>query len=351
MDHILRIATLNVQGIQPKLTKVFAMARAWNIDVLCVQEARVSQASYPSLKSHAAKQGYQHSAAAEFTWDELGRYQGGVITFARVPMVKLEGEAKGADRHVLTMVHMPRDEPIMLMNIHGTPGRPAETREVLHAALLRAVRLGRRPFFIGDLNLTPAEGAAAEAVGNGWLRIPETQKEQQAPTHDMGQHLDYGMCAPGLVVSARGQSKGVADHSLIYYDLACFPREEQYCYKSRAPITGMEDVAADAWDEAFLPHSDAFAAAEHDGDAETMWQLLSDSTEDFLCTEDARGLRRSLPPKVVRYTRPNGHKARADSNALAQLYKLQRLAQQWQSTPCPEVEASLHRRRAQLSSR
>ena len=85
-------------------------------------------------------------------------------------------------RCVISGIHIPDDEPIILANLHGVPGKNADTRELVVAIMNRAKKTGRKLIAMGGFNLTPEQGVVAGAVTNGWLYLPETPEEALVPT-------------------------------------------------------------------------------------------------------------------------------------------------------------------------
>ncbi|CAK0814131.1 unnamed protein product [Prorocentrum cordatum] len=303
----MRIGTLNVQGLREKLSRVFFLASLFALDVLCVQEARIGPQSLASLTQYAKRRGYSYTAAAETDIDELGRAQGGVITFSRHPLQRMaHPESAHQGRYVTTALHMPKAEPLLLTNMHGLPGRIVETWDIVHAVLAQAAQLGRRPVIIGDWNMIPSEGVAAEAASNGWLRLAHTPAETATATHTKGRHLDYMLAHPSVHVSKRVQELMVADHSLVHHDLPCYRPEDRYTYKPHQqlpeippPASGTRDgpmapELAQRWREAQEQIQDDFDAAEARFDTEAMWTLLSDETERILAGQLTPGTRSKL---------------------------------------------------------
>ncbi|CAK0806799.1 unnamed protein product, partial [Prorocentrum cordatum] len=321
---LLRLATLNVQGLSIKAVKVFTLAKIYDVDILCIQEARLSLTSLPAMIKYARRRGYKYTAAGPPGLND-GRFLIDPIIFSKQPIVQLEvPEFAGNDRVVMAALHLPRAEPIVLANLHGyTP--MAGTKAMLQHVFQHAAVLRRRLCCIGDWNMVPTEGCVAEVLLNCRLHLPETPAEIDKATHDKGRHLDYALFHRDLTVTHRGQAEGVADHDLVYYDLACYSQEEQYTYKSRAPLIGDEDITEDTWEEVYNQFAHLFDKAESHQDANAMWQLLSDHSESLLTHEVAKGRPRSASAKVVHFHGSSTKHVNDETNALAQLYKLRRV--------------------------
>ena len=58
LPEILRIGTINVQTLRRRLKKLLSLLISTNIDVACVQEARISPISFPSIKNVCRAKGY-----------------------------------------------------------------------------------------------------------------------------------------------------------------------------------------------------------------------------------------------------------------------------------------------------
>ena len=300
----LRIATINVQGLAStatKLPQLIALLETWNIDICMVQEARVPPHQFLSWKGLFKKNGY-HAAINSQNSDETGRVTSDILTLSRHRFNQIAAEGReGEDASLMTTHHLPRIGPILMTNIHGPPSDPEITKVIVHNSLAYAHEIGRPSCIIGDFNLTPSEGVVTEAIANGWLELPESPEEQLRPTRPEGKrHIDYGLFDRTLKISERGQTAGVADHDLVYYDMLVYPPDTCYVAKAPREFRPMEDIQFTEWDELWEKYTDFFEKALDEQNTELAWKLLSDATQELTCDKEHGGMPRGDMPRIIR---------------------------------------------------
>ena len=319
--HI-RIVTLNVQTLGKRMPLRIHTLRNYCVDIACIQEARVTTVSFPTVQKTFEKAGYQAHLSSQWI-DDMGRITGGCLTLSRLPMAQLtDPETTHSHRCVLPSIQIPGREPMTLANVHGIPASKTATSQLVHACLNRVKMTGRQFAIVGDFNLMPSEGVIAEITARGWAHLPETPEEQLEPTRPGGRHVDYMVCDRHLRVTRRTQETvaGMADHDMIYYDIPCGTTPSQFMFKTRPAITKSERVTEESFHEAFRKHETAFHEAETRCDADSMWTITSNLAEQLL-TEGSKGHARSKEPKIVECP-DTGRDTDLGTVALRKLHKL-----------------------------
>ena len=169
MRH-LRLATVNLQSLGNRLQSLLVLLATNSIDIACIQEARVSARSFPSIQGACKSKGYT-AYLSEPHLDDEGRVTGGCLTLSKWPMYQLLPPDHDLNyRVLLTAVALPGQEQFILANWHGQSGNQQATDDLGMAILDRAKALGRPLALIGDFNLVPTQGFTARATTAGWLR-------------------------------------------------------------------------------------------------------------------------------------------------------------------------------------
>ena len=126
---------------------------------------------------------------------------------------------------------------------------------------------------MGDFNLQPCD---LENLWTRGCRALDDAFDDLPGTSRSGRRIDFGV-AGGLIAIALYHDVGVADHSLVCYDvdLARRPKEE------------VQALFALNW------HAEQFEALLASRDVDAAWSLLSDIAERSIFTDVDRGTFRS----------------------------------------------------------
>jgi exodeoxyribonuclease-3 len=159
-----RLATWNINSVRLRLDLVRRFVRAQKPDVLCLQEIKCIDESFPLRELHAL--GFPHIAVA----GQKGYH--GVATLSRLPFTLEERRdicGRGHARHLSVALDAGAGKPILLQNIYVPAGGglpdPALTPQFRHKldfleameawfSGLRGKRKNRM-IIVGDLNVAP----------------------------------------------------------------------------------------------------------------------------------------------------------------------------------------------------
>ncbi len=158
----LRLATWNINSVRLRLPIVGKLARAARIDVLCLQETKVADASFP-MKA-IRKLGFEHVAIN----GQKGYH--GVAVLSRVPFAKTEARdfcAKGDARHMCVTLASGLEVHNFYVPAGGDIPDPKANPKFAHKlsfldemermfSAMKAKGSARR-IVVGDLNVAPFE--------------------------------------------------------------------------------------------------------------------------------------------------------------------------------------------------
>ena len=301
----------------------------FSIDVLNVQEARISKNSFPATRQWARRLRYS-AFISEVGLDDDGRVTAECLTLSRLPMQALTNpDTHLAHRCLVTAFKPPGRDLVVNVNVRGMHNAH-ENYDLYDAIFRRKAVTGRQYVVLGDHNMVPTEGAVGEAIAKGIEYVPETPEEQERstrPLQEYGRHIDYGLFHRGLVPFRRDQGtvKGMADHDLVFYDFNVGEDIASFNFATRPTITRTTLVTSDEYCEAFLDREQAFDEAEACGDSNAMWAIATGKAEGLLTEPDAGGVPRHRPPRVNQPA-PDGQQPEKASTRLQRLQRLHRLA-------------------------
>ena len=128
----IRLATLNINGLSKRLSRVIAILSDFRIDVLCIQEAKITGNSLGSVKFKLRQAGYQVFAGFPTTTDD-DEWKIDCLVISRLPTDQLtEPVMRTMGRSVFTAVHVPGRGPMIVVGLHG-PFNPIDGREMMLA--------------------------------------------------------------------------------------------------------------------------------------------------------------------------------------------------------------------------
>jgi exodeoxyribonuclease-3 len=241
----LKIATWNINSVRLRIDLVCHFLKAWQPDVLCLQETKCPQGQFPSAPLRAL--GYEHLAES----GQSGYH--GVAIVSRLPLTGIEVRGfcdKNDCRHIAAVVGTA--EQVLIHNLYVPAGGDEPDPEInvkfahklsfldeLHGWFGNgSVPLGRHAVVVGDLNVAPLENDVwshkqllkivshtpaetsrllkAQAAG-GWVdivrhHVPSDQKlytwwsyrARDWRASDRGRRLDHIWATPALARFSRG---------------------------------------------------------------------------------------------------------------------------------------------------
>ena len=286
-SSVLRIATLNVQGLTFKLTSVLSLVTTYNIDILCLQETHLTHNTVVSAQHGAHRAGYNLLCSTP-VFDTAGRGTSGVAVLCNWP-VELYEQASGADtgRWMTVKVHRPRHRPFEITNVYLHSGNKTKAADLATSVLTDTALRGEDRLIIGDFNLTPFEEPIFSTVLGGALHMADhvdSAANTSFTTRTDGRYIDYCVHSFGMHPCARLQKPGVADHDLIIYDFSSLSLETTFAKPALGKIGVTEQVSTETWISSFPQN--AFDAALLDGDIETAWNLLNSCANKILTVDD-----------------------------------------------------------------
>ena len=309
-DGALRIATLNVRSLKGKMPEVLQLADSLSVDILCLQEVRLSEDNLLAA-SHAAKRSGWQFFASPCAMNNAGAPTAGVAILSKWPVDKYVLPDPSCvlraqqGRWQIMRVHRPGSRPFLCVNLYLHASDKMQARN-LGKSLFEAIAVsGEDCIFIGDWNCTAEEEPVCSVLRSGCLHMADDVAGIETlaiPTHDKGRHIDFALHSIGLVPCARSQSAGIADHCAVMYDFAVAGLEP--CFKVPPPKTlkAKEPVEQERWDASFpLERFDLLLAQQ---DVQRAWNLLSDHAESLLQPHSVGRSRTTVPGPTCVATAP-----------------------------------------------
>ena len=132
----MRLATLNVQTLTGRLPNIIDLMSDLELDILFLQETRVSYASRPTLVAFAKAQGF-NLVTSEPSMDANGAIIGGLAILTRWPIqhIATPTSISGQESVQLIKIHRPDDQPLIAVNVHFNPGNAAARGATLNDLL------------------------------------------------------------------------------------------------------------------------------------------------------------------------------------------------------------------------
>ena len=181
---------------------------------------------------------------------------------------------------------------VVVASLYGCVWNPDVAMQAAENAVQELKRTQTALVLLGDFNLDPADDpmAAKLAAGFAWAWDDAFQGEEPLPgTRASGRRLDYALGCGRFFPAAVSQRWTFSDHAQVTYTV-----DLQDCAGFRGPAFREllhEDVPENQWIAAW--DSEAFDRAISQEALDEAWTLLSDTAEDLLAAQGARGHRRS----------------------------------------------------------
>ena len=337
-----RIGTWNVVSLALHMVLVIDFAVAQRLDILCMQEVRLSGDNLLSAQALARKH-HWHLHVSDPVFDASGRVTSGVGFLARWPLKVFDNPpliipdeyaesfppgTLDCGRVIWAKVHRPGTRPFELVNMYLHAADSTAANALGKAVMLTAAARGEDRILLGDWNRTPFQEPAAPALASGCMRAADDlvglETIQSTRSLHAGRYIDYALYQGNVVLTSREQHthlSGCFDHDLIVYELASQAIEPVYRMPSAPPIRETEKVTADLWDAVWENEHQCFHDAIAAKDADAAWKSLSRAAETALGVESKHLGLRASPSCPVQA--PLQHQASPDPESVP-LRKLKR---------------------------
>ena len=189
----LRIGTMNLRTFTGNTRKAMAMAEAAELDILLMQETRISQASAPGVQATAKERGWTLHVGGG-SWDKAGHPTAGVATLSKWPLGLVKTDFDVPGRVQLMRVHLPNDpQGFHLANLYLQASEPTARADLAKKVLHDAVGRGTQTILMGDWNLTMDQQPLAGYLANGGIHAmdeahPRWATGDMEPTRKDGRH-------------------------------------------------------------------------------------------------------------------------------------------------------------------
>ena len=304
----LKIGTLNVRALQGKMAEVMSLANDHSLDILCLQEVRLSEDNMLSAH-HAAKRGGWTFLPGPCAIDSQGAPTAGVAVLSRWPVEKkalpLDVDSEllhHRGRWQVLQVHRPANRPFVMVNLYLHASDRSCACRLGHLLFELVAKMGEDCLFIGDWNNVPDEEPALSPLRGGRLHLADDiagPLQLQAPTRTGGRHIDYAVHSIRLVPTERCQVPGVADHDLVFYSFPCLAEEAYFRTQPARALLASEPISDEVWNSNFdLP---LFHVLLEQRQVEEAWVLLSNAAET--CLQAKPGRKRSSVPAPTQVPR------------------------------------------------
>lgn len=111
----LRVGTLNVRSLGGRLAGVLEIATTGHLDILCLQETRVSDDSWSAVNGACNKQGWKLFPGGQDA-TACGAVSGGILIISKWPVEALSIPTRVTSpvRAMALKVYRPRQRPLLL---------------------------------------------------------------------------------------------------------------------------------------------------------------------------------------------------------------------------------------------
>lgn len=173
------VGTLNVRTLKGKMAQALTLARENSLDILCLQEVRLSEDNMLSAH-HAAKQQGWTFLPGPCAQDSQGAPTAGVAVLSRWPVEKkalpsqIDPELQcHSGRWQVLQVHRPARRPFVLVNLYLHASDRSSACRLGHLLFELTAQMGEDCLFIGDWNNVPDEEPALSPLRGGRLHLAD----------------------------------------------------------------------------------------------------------------------------------------------------------------------------------
>ena len=289
----LHVGTLNVRALSHRLGAVLALAADNALQILCLQESRLSSDCFGTVRRAAHLAGWEFHSGSQ-TLDASGHPFGGVCLFSRRPLqaVTLPSNPAFLGRAFAAKVHRPNLRPLLLLGVYLHASCAFTAASTLEALFQWAASTCEDWVVLGDFNLGKSHWPIASALASGALydadavigdvgNLPGTHRNAAGSL--TGSVIDYMLHSPSVHVVQRQQVRGVADHDLVSYSVVLQGPAQTLCWPRFAPVLSEAPVPEEVWLDGWQAHASGFQDALYRQDVDLAWSLLSGMAESCLC--------------------------------------------------------------------
>ena len=291
---VLTIATLNVCTLKGRMPEVLQLASSYALDILCLQEVRLTENNILAA-IHTAKKSGWHFLPGPCALDSAGMPTAGVAFLSRWPLDKFIFDSLPVEmqfqqgRWLTVRVHRPGARPFFCTNVYLHASGKTEKRCLAEKLFETIATGGDEVLFIGDWNCTPEEQPVSNVLRNGQLHLADDIAGAEVaaiPTRAGGRHIDFALYSVGLVPCARSQARGLADHDLVMYEFAVSDIEPFFRVQRPLRLAAESPVKDEVWSQSFPDKQ--FEEMLSCFDVQQAWNLLSDCAESVLQPQPGR---------------------------------------------------------------
>ena len=291
----LRVGTLNTRTLSGKVGAVTSAAGLAGVNVLALQETRLPSDSTKAVWSAFRHAGWRFFLGPQGT-DRRGATTAGVAFIADVPAEPVDLPEKMGNEGRVMCIKVARDgaRPLLVLNLY----LPAWDRVPGNEMALQAIAWARSTaedfVILGDWNRPEEAYPVGGLVARGVVWSMDGDYTTRGGTFrrqgELSTHIDFGVSSPRLLVDARRQWLGVADHDLVCYDLRARPVRDDRRWQPHRRLKLAEPLD---WAGTWAGWAPAFRSALAAHDLDEAWRCLSGAAEEAMAEADARGVPRS----------------------------------------------------------
>ena len=304
-EPTVRAGTCNVRSLPGRLGAVSDMAANAGVNILCLQETKLSVEGVHSIRQYFRAKGW-HFLHGPLDFDAAGKSSGGVAIVADWPVELLDIPASSSfpSRVMAVKAHRPGQRPLLVINAYF-PANDDPLNQFLTEKIIDWVaNTGEDYVILGDWNREQKQQPLCGMIAAGAVNALDTDPSfGGVGTHRLecgtytGRVIDYGISSMGVSASARMQCLGPADHDLVAYDIPLKGTRRGWKWQPRRKLhKDVELNWAEVWGEAA---EYGFQDYVREGNAEMAWRLLSDTVENAFASDDRRAKPRGVPGKPV----------------------------------------------------
>ena len=308
----LRVGTCNIRSLTGKMGAVMALAATTGVNLLCLQEARLTAEG-----AHAMRQGFRAKG-----WKLLhgplaldGRGGVAVVTDWPVELLDIPLEGFPASRFLALKAHRPQQRPLLVVNGYLPANDDCLNQHLTQQLITWAASTGEDFILLADWNREARQQPLCHYLSCGLVYAMDNDAlfpRQGTHRLESGAYtrrvLDYGVASPGLAVSNRQQILGPADHDLVHYDIGLHSGRRGWRWQPQRHLL-TEPVAE--WERHWSPTADAcFHQDLAEGNTEAAWRALSAAAEEALAAPGTQARPRGEPGKPVWAEAHVGHTPR-----------------------------------------
>ena len=353
----LRVGTLNVRSLGGRLAGVLDLATTGQLDILCLQETRVSDDSWSAVNGACNKHGWKLFPGSQDV-NACGAVSGGILIISRWPAEALPIPTRVTTpaRAMALKVYRPRQRPLLLINLYLHANNSTQAKQLLLSIFEWVAELGEEAIILGDFNMERHVWPISSALATGrWYSCDEQVSgdhigigtHRNANDQYTGSVIDFGLATPRVLITSRTQTVGVADHDAVVYDIAVLDKPSA-AWRLPAGEPLLEGPIPDnMWEKAWQQSSNDFQKCLAEGELQSAWVILSNCAERLMHPKGHASRAERRGPQQM--ASPPSSKAPTFQTLLERkLRRFARRVQEFQRSFLPELAHKLHRDAIQL---